>query len=215
MPTAQRWTGASWVDLETAKRWTGSSWVDLAFGRRWTGSEWVDVLRDPPTTDIWNAVETLSWRDTYDWRTDNDYVYQGEYQSYGNHRGCIFYGSNLTSIRSTLDGRNIDGAWVNLIRRNAGGSSAAQPVYAWLHVLENAPSSSGDPKPAFYGGPEYLGDLGWGDAKWLAIPTSWVEGIRDGTYDGIGFYQADTSPYVIMRGRSESQAMGSLQVSHS
>jgi hypothetical protein len=141
-------------------------------------------------TNVIAPVETRSYRGS--WRTDNTDVYQGEYAGYGNHRGCIFYGAAPAS----LAGATVLSATM-AVRRIPGGTNAAQSTSLWLTGEATRPAGV----PTLYGpvaGPSIAVDTTLDD--W-AIPTSWAQGIVDGTYGGLAFYEADGSPYVKFAGR--------------
>src|SRR5690606_14387064 len=52
----------------------------------------------PEVTRTFNSTSSGSWRNKYGgWRTDNNYVYQGEWGSNGHHKGLWFFGSALSN----------------------------------------------------------------------------------------------------------------------
>ena len=192
-------SGGYWAPVNNiyTKRSTGV-WVNL-----WSGGT------APQATDTFDALSSGSWRDTYGWRTDNDDVYQGEWGGYGNHKGLFYY--DYSTIQGVLAGRTIDSFRIYLHRISSGGYSSAQTVYAWLHNYASEPAG----EPALAGGPTNIGSLAWGDSKWLTLPNSWAEHLRDGNYRGIAFYHSSGSPYVIMDGRSANSSYGRLEITHS
>lgn len=145
-------------------------------------------------TRYWAATNSGSWRNAFggEWRSDTDDVFQGQY-GYGNHRGCWFY--DYASIRSVLSGQTIDAAYLYVARRSAGGISGPIALAAWSHD-KASPSGSA---PDMSGGPNVIGKLAWGQARWLKIPSGLVARIRSSTGDakGIGLYVTDGSPYGI------------------
>lgn len=145
-------------------------------------------------------VETRSYRGS--WRTDNSDVYQGEYGGYGNHKGCVFYGSAPAS----LAGATVLSATMP-IRRIAGGTNAAQSTSLWLVVEKTRPA--GAPTLA---GPVSGPSIAVGTTVDFALPPSWVQGIVDGTYGGFAFYEADGSPYVKFAGRDTWQSAFTMTI---
>lgn len=137
-------------------------------------------------------VETRSYRGS--WRTDNDYVYQGQYGGQGNHTGCAFYGNGPRS----LAGATVTSARVQIHRRNGGGMTAPQSTTMRL-VTEKTRPGGAPTLGASTAGPS----LAWGGATSFVIPTSWAQSIVDGTAGGLGFFVAGGSPYVIFSGRSD------------
>lgn len=181
------------------------------------GGTWQLVWQDraPQTVSTFDATDSGSFQyGSFDrWRTDNDDVYQGEY-GFGDHRGCYFYGSNPFSILNTDGGRVIDKVEIYLVRKNGGGSSAAQGVDGYLHGYTSQPASS--TAPVLSQGPESFGSFAWGEAKWVTLPNDWGEKLRDGTHKGVGIWAgSDQSPYVILDGRSVNSNRGRLRITHS
>lgn len=136
-------------------------------------------------------IETRSWRST-GWRTDNAYVYQGQWDA-GNHKGCAFFGTQISGLGAVT----VTAASVRIKRRTAGGLTAAQPTTLVLYSQNTKPA--GEPTVTLsQAGPS----LAWGDEVEFAIPTSWGQALVNGTAGGIGFYDADGNPYVITEGKA-------------
>lgn len=140
-------------------------------------------------TKSWSATSTQSWRDSYGWRSDNRYIYQGDY-GYGNHRGFICF--NDGDIRTQLSGATIKSARLYLKRRSAGGSSASQRATMYLHGYSST------------GGGYSLGTLigstvgyAWGTGAWSSIPVNAIKSLQNGTARGIALYASGGSPYII------------------
>lgn len=151
----------------------------------------------PPTTSgvtPFAPVETRSYRNS-SWRTDNDYVYQGQYGGQGNHTGCAFYGNGPRS----LAGATVTSARIAVHRRNSGGITAPQATT--MRLVTQATRPGGAPTlGASTAGPT----LGWGGTNTgFAIPASWAQSMVDGTAGGLGFFVSGGSPYVIFSGRSD------------
>jgi phage minor structural protein len=150
------------------------------------------------TTTTWTATSTQSWRDAYGgWRSDNNYVYQGEYSSYGNHRGCAFF--NYSDIQSKLAGKTVKNVQLYLSRR-AGGTNAAQAVNVYTH---NLTSASGTPVLTLH--KSSAGSYSVGQAKWITIPNSVGDSLKSGTAKGIALYSSSGSPYMTFDGGSKVQ----------
>jgi hypothetical protein len=137
-------------------------------------------------------VETRSYRGS--WRTDNDYVYQGQYGGQGNHTGCAFYGNGPRS----LAGATVTSARVQIHRRNSGGITAPQGTTMRLVTQKTRPGGA-PTLGASTAGPS----LGWGGTTSFAVPAAWAQSIVDGTAGALGFFVAGGSPYVIFSGRSD------------
>lgn len=135
-------------------------------------------------------VETRSYRNGA-WRTDNTNVYQGEYGGGGNHTGAAFFGSAPRS----LAGATVTAA-VMAVRRLSGGAYAAQGTT--MRLITEATRPSGAPTlGSSTSGPSLA--VGATSSS-FALPTAWVQAMVDGTAGGIGFFDADGSPYVIFAG---------------
>ena len=150
----------------------------------------------PPSTSGRTAfapVETRSYRNG-GWRSDNDYVYQGQYGGQGNHTGCAFYGNGPRS----LAGATVTAAQINVHRRSSGGITAPQTTTMRLVTQRTRPAGA-PTLGASTAGPR----LGWGGTTTFAVPTSWAQAMVDGTAGALGFFVSSGSPYVIFSGRSD------------
>lgn len=148
----------------------------------------------PPQTGrlVISPVETRS-RQGSRWRTDNDDVYQGEYGGNGNHVGCAFYGTKARS----LDGATVTSAKLKIRRLDKGGTNAAQPTT--LRLIAQSKKPSGAPTLGSSTAGPSLRRGSTNDA--FSIPASWGQALVDGSAGGIGVYESDGSPYVILAGR--------------
>jgi phage minor structural protein len=150
------------------------------------------------TTTTWTATSTASWRDAYGgWRSDSNYVYQGEYGGYGNHRGCAFF--HYADIQSKLSGKTVKSVQLYLSRRS-GGTNAAQSVNIYTH---NLTSASGTPALTLH--KTAAGSYAVGQAKWITLPISVGNSLKNGTAKGIALYSSSGSPYMIFNGGSNVQ----------
>lgn len=138
----------------------------------------------------WNPTSTGSWRDVYNsWRSDNNYIYQGEYNGGGNHRGFMIFDS--ASIRTALSGATIHDIQLRLVRRNSGGNSAAQTVYLMGHSYTT--TGGGYDVPVSYGA---IGSWAWGEDKWVTIPMQAATDFKNGVIQGLAIYSSSRSPYM-------------------
>lgn len=147
-------------------------------------------------------AQTISRQGTR-WRTDNDYVYQGEYGGNGNHIGCAFYGNYFAS----LSGSTVTKATVKMHRRSSGGITAAQDTTLRL-VTEKTKPSGAPTLGSSTDGP----NLKWGGYTTFTLPTSWGQALVNGTAGGLALYESDGSPYVIMSGKSDYSASFSVTI---
>ena len=147
-----------------------------------------------PTTS-WTSNESGSWRNTGGWRTDNNYVYQGQWENYGRHKGLWFF--NDANIRSTLSGQVILGVRLRLTRRSSGGYSAARTPTIRLHNYSSKANAINAGEPGLGTSTVTSQSWVWGETKWVTLPLSWGRGIRDGNWRGVGVFVTSDSPYMI------------------
>ena len=189
----------------------GAKWVAVA--RLGTAATVTPVGPPPPApkpttvtgSKTFTPVETRS-RQGSKWRTDNDDVYQGEYNGNGNHTGCAFYGSGPRS----LAGATVTNARVKLRRKSGGGITAAQDTTFWL-VTEKTRPSGAPTLTSTTDGP----NLRWGEAATFTIPNSWAQAMVDGTAGGLAIFESDGSPYVIFDGRGRYGSSFALTINYS
>lgn len=143
-----------------------------------------------------SGIKTRSWRDNWKWRTDNDYIYQGEWENWGHHYGFIWLPSDLPA---KLQGKQISSVKLYLHRTAEGGISTAQKPTFWLHKMSGATGN-----PSVINGTNWASNVGWAsnEGKWVTLPVSFGESIRDGNATGIATYVSGSSPYVYFHGGS-------------
>ena len=156
-------------------------------GRSWNTSNvlsWDSIWQPPPTPSTkiyesyYSATSTKSWRDNWGWRSDNNYIYQGQYGSNGNHRGFMYFDS--AQIRSDLSGATIHAVELRLTRRGAGGSSAASSINLYGHAYDS--SGGGYALGTDFGWP---GAFAWGESKWISLPTDVGYQLKSGAAHGL------------------------------
>jgi peptidoglycan hydrolase-like protein with peptidoglycan-binding domain/biotin carboxyl carrier protein len=155
----------------------------------------------PPSKEhvFTSGIKTRSWRDNWGWRSDNDWIYQGEWENWGHHKGFIFL--PYKNIQNQLKGKKIKSIKLYLERVNQGGVVSEQKPTFWLHNYEKQPSGT----PSFISGTAWTSNVGWarGDKKWVTLPVSYAEKLRDGKAKGIGIYVSGKSPYMFFYGGSK------------
>lgn len=173
----------------------GAQW--FAIGRAFTaapadpGNDAVAASVITYGTSSFAPVETRSYRNSA-WRTDNTDVYQGQYGGAGNHTGVAFFGSAPRS----LAGATVTSAYMQVKRKNAGGTAA--PQSSTMRLVTQSTKPAGAPTlTSSAAGPT----LGWGSSTNMSISTVWAQALVDGTSGGIGFYVSGGSPYVIFEGK--------------
>lgn len=163
------------------------------------------------TTKYFKAKSTASWRTTWGWRGDNDFVYQGGWSPGGAHKGLWFY--DYAAIVSALAGKTIDSISIYVYRRPEGGTSAGQVLRFWRHNYGSAPAG----EPTLVGGTDE-GSLAWGAGAWMKLPNSFATALKDGSAKGIALYYPNPSyiydRYVLINGRDESDSSGKLKITY-
>ena len=138
---------------------------------------------------------TRTWRDGSNWRFDNDYLYQGEREGTGQNKGFIFLDDNDT--REQLKDKTIKSVRLYLESYpKQEGQSEKSPTF-WLHNMADATRI-----PSMMGETAWKSNVGWanGEKKWVTLPNSFGEALRDGKAKGIGIYAEGKSPYMYFYG---------------
>ncbi|MGA4519193.1 peptidoglycan DD-metalloendopeptidase family protein [Solibacillus silvestris] len=138
---------------------------------------------------------TRSWRDGGQWRIDNDYLYQGEWEGNGKHKGFIFLDGQ--DIKEQLNGQEIKSVKLYLESYPKQGVQSEQFPTFWLHNMADASTT-----PSMMAGTAWKSNVGWasGEDKWVTLPNSFGEALRDGKAKGIGIYTDSSSPYMYFYG---------------
>ncbi|MGM7682862.1 M23 family metallopeptidase [Cytobacillus sp. Hm23] len=140
---------------------------------------------------------TRSWRDNWGWRSDNDWVYQGQWEEWGHHKGLMFF--DFSAIQDRVKDQTIKKVRLYLERHKRHGMSSEQKPTFWLH---NHSTASGN--PGMVVNTNWISNVGWatGDKKWVTLPTYFGEGLQNGNAKGIGIYTDQQSPYIYFYGNS-------------
>lgn len=176
-------------------RSTGGGVVWNGFDFSWGGSTTAPP-KSQSVTKRWTSTGVGSYEPTYGWRTD--YVYQGDPGSWapalGNYRGLWFF--NASSIRSALSGKTIKSIRIKLTRRSKGGYYSSRPLYFYTH---NKTSASGG-APSLSNSAGKLASFKPGESKWVNLPVSFGNALKNGTATGIAIYDSSGSQsnYLIM-----------------
>lgn len=136
------------------------------------------------------SVSCLSWDDTYGWDAGNTLT-QGDY-GYGNHRGLMYF--DASAIQTELAGKTIKSVRLFMTRDTRGGSSASGALSFHLHNYTSQPAGM----PALGTSLGALGSYAWGESKWITLPNSVGNALRDGTAKGIAIYNSSGNPYMLM-----------------
>jgi hypothetical protein len=189
-------------------------------GSMWFALDAVDVTAPTPPGDtstgppptvstgalVVTPVETRSYRSgsATGWRTDDDDVYQGQYGGWGNHTGCVFFGTKPRA----LAGATVTGATFR-VRMEQIGSYPAQA--ATMRLLTNTVRPGGAPtlQASTTTGPQLAQGV---TEDRFPVPVAWAQAMVDGTAGGLAFYVASGSPYLRMAGRSSWSAAFTMTI---
>jgi len=178
---------------------TGYDWFVRSVNAAGT-SKWVSCVgrtKSKRATKEQKATRGKSWRDNWGWRTDNDYVYQGEWceiegsphqtapagTCWGKHKGMWIFDDKYW--RDTLKGKKIIKVEMWLQRKSwyHGYYNDQTPTF-WLHNYTNFPKGQPSFSSKFKPGKDF--DLG--EKAWVTLPNYYGEYIRDNKAKGIGIY---------------------------
>jgi hypothetical protein len=176
--------------------------VSDSVGLAWTISPAYSDAASSGTKTV-SATNTQSYRSSDKWERDE--VYQGAYSgstSLGYFRGCYFYGNAFGS----LSGKTCTRLRIRISRKGAGGIAGAEGVYLAPHAHASRPSGS----PIWRGAARKVGSLAWGDSDTFDLPTSWGQGLIDGTVKGFGHLRDSSSDYAIFNSLAADAASGRL-----
>ena len=184
----------------------------------WT-SLTVKTLSARKTTTA-NATGSRSWSNKYGWKTNTNKVYQGEWCNnwstdhyvvgagntcWGKHKGMWLFNDDWW--RTQLSGRKIVKVEMYVHRQlDHNGDWGSQSPTFWTHNYDTFPSG----QPSFAN--KFTPSTKWamGDAKWVTLPNSYGEALRDGRARGIGIYLDNWAqrPYIIF------EAPAQLRITH-
>jgi phage minor structural protein len=148
-----------------------------------------------PGKKTWTATWGHSWDTVYGWNASvPKQGNPGSWGSSGTHKGL--WGFDYSNIQSTLAGKTIKSVRVKLTRKSSGGYYSSRPLYFYTH---NKDSASGA-EPTLSNSAGNLADFKPGESKWVNLPVSFGNALRDGTAKGIAIYINSTSQsyYVVM-----------------
>jgi hypothetical protein len=176
----------------------GSAW--FASSRHWSAAPAEvdnDTAPNPKPSIVSGTltitpVSTGSYLAGRGWRTSDDNVRQGQYGGTGLYTGAAFYGTKPRS----LTGAVVTAASV-AVRRETSPSFGAQTTTLRL-ITETSRPAGAPTLTSTTTGPSLT--VGQTDTA-FTVPTSWAQALVDGTAGGLGIYDGDGSPYVVLAGR--------------
>ncbi len=154
------------------------------------------------TTKTYKSLQTQSYHLKVGWVTESDLLYQSTF-----HKGLWTY--DYATIASDLSGKTVDAVQIFVQRDSSIGDSAAASLSFFYHNLAKTDLGTGG-NPTFSGATA-VGDVMWGESKWILLPVTFAEQIRDGTAKGVAVYNNDN---LALLGVSELALSGELKVTY-
>lgn len=175
------------------------------------------------------ATATNSWRNTNggEWNAaGNNRVYQWYFSNAAwNAIGCYFYGNNISKWRTTYDGttstasngvRTASSLRILFVRDNSSGVSAGhQPVIRAHKISTNPGNVTGYAEPTLYESETDTGlSLGFSGSGYFTLPSSFRDGLFDGTYSGIAHRDTTAGVYAAYFSVGENGFSGLIEINH-
>lgn len=163
------------------------------------------------------ATGTSSWRNTNggQWNAAGDSrAYQGYFSDPAwNYRGFYFYSNGISAYynsgrRTCTQMRQL------LVRHTAAGSSAGHTAVMALHKTVSRPAdATGVASPSLFGSQTSTGlSLGFGASAYWTLPTSWRDGLFDGTYEGLLHYDSTSPVYAAYASTADNGFTGLIEI---
>lgn len=172
-----------------------SAWAKDDSGNWSTPFQFTPTVPYPPAptktlttkTAYVNTTDSASWRSSYGWRTDNNYVYQG---GPDNFQGFWFYGTACATLLKNAN--SITKVEVYVQRSSTShGIAGDGNIMIGHHDLTSQPS--GSPGTNRVLGEYNAVDLGRGEGKWVTLSSDWDNEWKTGAYRGLGTMYSTTS----------------------
>lgn len=144
------------------------------------------------TKIVYNATSAWSWDTSFGWNSNGKGVArQGDPSrwdpSMGNCKGLWFF--DYQGLQNALQGKTPKSIRIKIKRQAKGGVYKPVPIFFWTHNLSSA--SGGE--PALSNSAGELAKFSAGEEKWVNLPTSFANALRDGTAKGIAIYTSNTN----------------------
>jgi hypothetical protein len=196
------WTGAPGSTttrvtpaLSSGTKYYVTGWTRDASGNWSAPTQYTTTTPLPPApskvlttkTAYVTCTDSASYRSSYGWRTDNNYVYQG---SGDNFQGFWFYGTAIYNlIKNAYDLTKVE----LYVQRSSSSHGIAGDgnIMIGHHDLTSQPS--GSPGSNRVVGEYNAVDLGRGEGKTITLKSDWHNNFLSGEYRGIGMMYGTTS----------------------
>lgn len=178
----------------------------------------------PPAADrfllaspiVVTANSSASYRDGNGgmWRSDGDFVMQGQWTENDNHRGLFFYGTQISDKLNTGGvARTPTRMTLYMQRNNTGGIYGGATIDLWPTALDVKPSGLPAIITAQTAGNNIVA-IQANSAASVTIPSEWYPAYTAGTYKGFAIYTTDGSSKTILYGRSTGPEQGKINIYH-
>ncbi|MCY7948673.1 hypothetical protein P8891_06015 [Bacillus atrophaeus] len=178
-------TSSGWSDVPIKVKKKGS-WVDVDVYKRLNG-RWVK-LTSQKYTKTWEATWTQTYRESGTKRTDyrSEKICQGRYvvEPWGIMKSLI----GFPDMNTTLSGSKIEDVKIYLRNEHWYYQAGGKAVIGY-HNHSSKPSTFSHSKYAA----KTESYSSRGQAKWIDMPNSFGEGLRDGKYEGFSIYANSTN----------------------
>ena len=226
----KKWDGSKWSNYyNTIREWDGVRW-SYAFNamKKWDGTKWTDrYVPSPPhlppsysETKTYTKTWSATWSETFDgngnvntYNNSTGRMYQGRYGEHDTinnirHNPILYgiqrsmFGLDYKSIQSELSGSRIKSVEIYLYMDHSWFVSEG---------IASIVSHRSTSKPSTF---SYTGSVkeevyrGRGQGKWITVPTSIGESLKNGYITGFGLYKNTTNPryYGYWHGANQSNS---------
>lgn len=208
MSRIKQYRKGSWYDVDFLQR-RGGKWVNIDVYQYLKG-KWVKITAETYTR-TWDCTWTQTYRQAGTKRTDyrSEKLCQGRYvyEPWGIMRSLAGFGD----IRSTISGAKIKDVKIYLKNEHWYYYSGGK-VKIGYHNHSSRPSTFSESR---YG--EVTSSYSSrGQAKWIDMPNSFGEGIRDGRYNGFSVFAntGDMNYYGIFSGENDGSSKPKIKITY-
>ncbi|MEC2335126.1 MULTISPECIES: hypothetical protein [Bacillus subtilis group] len=205
----KRYNGSSWVDVPF-KKYNGSSWVEPEV-KKWDGSKWV-VMNRQKYTKTWESTWTQTYRDSGGKRTD----YRGSKLCQGTYGSVEPWGimrslAGFPDMNTDLSGSTINDVKIYLRNEHWWYTDGGKVVLGY-HDHSSEPSTFSHSKSSV----KTESYSSRGQAKWIDMPNSFGEGLRDGYYEGFSIFANTTNKdyYGIFYGAGDGSSKPKIKITY-
>ncbi|KDN91326.1 hypothetical protein MF621_004134 (plasmid) [Bacillus velezensis] len=208
MSYVKKRSSSGWSDVPVKVRKNGE-WVDVDVYKRQDG-KWVKITSQK-YTQTWEATWSQTYRESGTKRTDyrSEKLCQGRYvvEPWGIMRSLV----GFPDMNSTLYGAKIEDVKIYLKNEHWYYQSGGKVVLGY-HDHSSKPNTFSHSKY----GVKTEAYSSRGQAKWIDMPNSFGEGLRDGYYEGFSIYANTTSMnyYGVFSGANDGSSRPKIKITY-